>query len=256
MQLQTELDEALKITRLAGELALRYFAQPVSFEEKQDLSPITVADRECEQLICRLLSERFPLDGILGEEGAFKESRSGRRWIIDPIDGTRDFVRGTPFWAVQLALEAQGQMALGVINLPCLQQVVHAATGAGCFWNHERIRAAETSRLDRAILLISGFQDAWQVWSAEQLRYLTRSCWTVRAYGACYDTVMLASGKADIWLSGNGMPWDYAPARVIAEECGAAFLTQDGTGRIDAHHCVVCAPQLRRIVCEVLKIPG
>ncbi len=255
MDLQRELEEAQRIVRLAGELALRYSGRPMEFEEKQDRSPVTEADRECERLIGSRLSELFPLDGIYGEEGSFRESRSGRRWLIDPIDGTRDFIRGTAFWAIQLALEVRGRVELGVVHLPCRGELIHAVAGAGCFWNGERVHASAVARLDEAILLVSGFQAAWDVWPADKLRRLTQGCWTVRGYGACYDIVMIARGKADIWLSGNGMPWDYAPAHVIAAECGAAFLTRDGTGRIDALHAVICAPGLRRIVGDLLEMP-
>src|SRR5262249_3864291 len=101
MNLDREMDVALHTARRAGEIALRYFDRETTEErEKADLSPVTIADTECEKLITGLLSEEFPDDGIVGEEGAFRNSTSGRRWIIDPIDGTRDFVRRTPFWAV------------------------------------------------------------------------------------------------------------------------------------------------------------
>jgi len=253
---QKELDAGIHAARRAGALALRYFLEPGSPVDKEDRSPVTIADIECERLIAGMLSEEFPEDGIFGEEGAFRTSRSGRRWIIDPIDGTRDFVRRTSFWAVQLALESQGRIVLGVIYLPRLDEIVHAVAGRGCFWNGEVTRAADTSRLDKSIVLLSGFQSAWDTWPTDKIRYLTQSCWTVRAYSACYDVVMMARGKADIWLSGNGMPWDYAPARVIAQESGAHFVTKDGTGRIDARHCVIVAPALKKIVCEILEMPG
>ena len=112
-----ELEVATDVARKAAELALRY--QPgIVAETKPDKSPVTQADRECERMIARMLSDAFPEDGILGEEGARSDSRSGRRWIIDPIDGTRDYVRGNPLWANLIALEAEGDVAVGVVNLP------------------------------------------------------------------------------------------------------------------------------------------
>ena len=94
-------------------------------ETKPDKSPVTQADRECERMIARILSEAFPDDGILGEEGARAESRSGRRWIIDPIDGTRDYVRGNPLWANLIALEADGDVVVGVVNLAGAREALH-----------------------------------------------------------------------------------------------------------------------------------
>jgi len=205
-------------------------------------------------MIAGQLSDQFPDDGILGEEGAFSESRSGRRWIIDPIDGTRDFVRRTPFWATQIALQDKGSIVLGVIFLPRLQERVHAIVHGGCYWNDSPVRASTTTRLDKSVLCISGFKAAWQEWTAEQIQYLTQNCWTVRAFGGCYDVTMIARGKVDIWLSGNGMEWDYAPARIIADELGAAFLTKDGSGHIDLGHCTICAPGLESEIRRLLKI--
>ena len=255
MPYQRELEAALEISRRAGELALRYLAQNVAEEEKEDLSPVTMADRECERLICTLLEEQFPEDGIIGEEGARKPSRSGNRWIVDPIDGTRDFVRRIPFWSVQLALERRDEIVLGIIHLPEAKETVHAVLDSGCYWNDQPARASEISRIDKAILTVSGFPPLWTKMEADRIRRLIEECWTVRGYGGCDDIAMIARGKADIWLSGSGMEWDYAPARIIARECGARFFTLDGEDRIDGDNCVICAPGLESAVRRILAIP-
>jgi fructose-1,6-bisphosphatase/inositol monophosphatase family enzyme len=254
MAYERDLEAALAIARSAGELTLRYFAQETETEEKDDMSPVTVADRESEELMRRLISDRFSGDGILGEEGTSVLSRTGRRWIIDPIDGTRDFVRRTQFWSIQIALEVDRRVVVGIIHFPCLDETCYATDGAGCFWNGRRIRASGISRVDKAILLISGFQDVWQTWPPEAVRYLTENCWTVRGYSGCYDVAMIARGKADIWLSGNGMEWDYAPAAIIARECGARFVTRAGDDRIDVRHCLICVPPLEAELRKILGI--
>jgi histidinol-phosphatase len=256
MAYQREWDFARSIARQAGEIALRYYHGGTETEEKPDFSPVTVADRASEQLICRLLAERFPDDGILGEEGTFVPSRSGRRWLIDPIDGTRDFVRRIPFWSVQIALEDRGKIVLGIIYLPGQDEIFHAVEGSGCFWNDTRTEASKIDRLDKAILMVSGFRDAWKTWDPEKIRSLTENCWTVRAYSGCYDVTMIARGKADIWLSGSGMEWDYAPAVVIAQECGAVYLTKDGSRRIDVSNALICAPGLEKELRQIMRIPS
>lgn len=253
---ERELQIAIDITRQAGTLALQYFEQATPAEEKQDSSPVTLADRECEKLTARLLQEKFPEDGILGEEGSLISSRSGRRWLIDPIDGTRDFVRRNGFWSVQLALQVGSRVELGLIYCPCREEMLHAASGAGCFLNDTPVTASNIKRIDKSILMVSGFKVAWKSWPPEAVRYLTENCWTVRCYGGCYDVIMLARGKADIWLSGSGMEWDYAPVQVIARECGARFLTRSGGDRIDEKHCVLCAPGIETELRKILRIPG
>lgn len=254
MTYERELETALEIVRDAGALALQYFNQPTPAEEKKDSSPVTIADRECEKLISKSLLKHFPEDGILGEEGASVPSRSGRRWLIDPIDGTRDFVRRNSYWAIQLALQIQERVVLGIIYCPCMKELLYAVQGQGCYWNGSRVTASDVNRLDKSILMVSGFKLAWDSWPADAVRRLTQDCWTVRCYGGCYDVIMLARGKADIWLSGRGMEWDYAPVQVIAEECGARFLTREGNDRIDARHCLVFAPGIEREIRDILKI--
>jgi histidinol-phosphatase len=254
MTYERELEKALEIAREAGKLAMALFYQAPPAEEKADASPVTLADRECERLITRRLQEYFGGDGILGEEGAHIPSRSGRRWLIDPIDGTRDFVRRNPFWSIQLALQVGSRVVLGIIYCPCMDAMLYAVAESGCFFNGTRVSASNITRLDKSILMVSGFKSAWDSWPADAVRFLTEKCWTVRCYGGCYDVITFAQAKADIWLSGSGMEWDYAPVQVIARECGAPFLTKDGTDRIDARHCVLCAPGIENEIRRILGI--
>jgi fructose-1,6-bisphosphatase/inositol monophosphatase family enzyme len=111
-------------------------------------------------------------------------------------------------------------------------------------------------RMDKAVLMLSALKSAWDVWPPAGVRQLTEQCWMARAYGGSYDIAMLARGKADIWLSSNGMEWDYASAWIIAQECGARFLTRDGTSRIDARNCLICPPGLEQELRRVLEISG
>ena len=249
-----ELDEALKIVKKAGALALRLFHQSVLEELKQDCSPVTQADREGERLIAHDLQAAFPDDGILGEEGVKVPSKSGRRWLIDPVDGTKDFVRGNPHWAVQLALQIGERVVAGVIHCPCLDETLLAADGEGAWWNGVRTTASTTAQVRKAVLTISGFNAVWSSWPEAAVHELTRRCWTVRCYGGAYNVIMLARGKTDIWLSGRGMEWDYAPAQVISRECGAYFLTRDGSERIDEKHALLHAPGLHRELRDILQI--
>src|ERR1700680_4832856 len=146
-----ELEVAIQAVKQAAELAIRY--QPgIVAEQKPDKSPVTEADRECERLISRMLKDAFPEDGLLGEEGTKAESRSGRRWIIDPIDGTRDYVRGNPLWANLIALEEGNEVVAGVVNLPMLGNLYSAWRGGGASLNGSPIRVSSKSSIDEAVL--------------------------------------------------------------------------------------------------------
>src|SRR5689334_19614261 len=122
MAYQEELSIGADIARKAGELALKIREGNIGIESKSDESPVTVADRECEKLIVTELQRAFPEDGLLGEEGATRESKNGRKWIIDPIDGTRDFIRGTRAWSVLLGLEEHGRVVAGFAYFPATSE--------------------------------------------------------------------------------------------------------------------------------------
>jgi fructose-1,6-bisphosphatase/inositol monophosphatase family enzyme len=165
-------------------------------------------------------------------------------------------VRRNSFWSVQLALQVEERVELGIIYCPCMHETLYAVSGQGCYWNDSRVWASDIARLDKSILMVSGFNAAWNSWPPDAVRALTQKCWTVRCYGGCYDVILLARGKADIWLSGRGMEWDYAPVQVIARECGARFLTREGDDRINVRNCVAFAGGLEQEIRGLLQIPG
>jgi histidinol-phosphatase len=248
-----EIEVAVQAARKAAELALRY--QPgIVAETKPDNSPVTEADRECERLIARILKDAFPDDGILGEEGARCESRSGRRWIIDPIDGTRDYVRGNPLWANLIALEEGSEVVAGVVNLPMLGNLYTASRGNGAFRNGSPICVSSKSAIDEAVLCMSAFDKLEGTpLKSRMLDWMARF-WAVRGLGGATDAMMVASGQAEIWIEPRAAPWDFAPLKVIVEEAGGRFLNFDGGSSICAGNCIVCAPGLESEVLRFLEL--
>jgi histidinol-phosphatase len=241
-----ELDIGRDIARQAGRAALRHWAQGIAFESKSDGSPVTIADRESEQLTARLLQSAFPADGLLGEEGSRRDSSSGRRWIIDPIDGTRDFVRGNPAWAVLLGFEAAGEIQAGVAYFPALDQMFHAARGQGAFLNDDALplRVSAVAAPAQAVLCLNGFNAVRKHGFGPGLFDWMEQFWAVRSMGGCLDAVMVARGQADLWIEPAAQPWDLAPLKVIAEEAGARFFNFDGAATIYGGNGVICTPGL------------
>jgi histidinol phosphatase-like enzyme (inositol monophosphatase family) len=243
-----ELETGRLIARQAGEIAMRYYRTGIAFENKSDDSPVTRADRECEQFIARELEQAFPDDGLFGEEGARKDSRNGRRWIVDPIDGTRDFVRGSPTWAVLIGLEAEGEVVAGVVYLAALGELFSASRGGGAFVNGEKIHASAVSSLPEAVLCFDSFNTAGvQSFSGQLLEWM-QPFWAVRSMGGSLDATMVARGEADIWIETGGKAWDFAPHKIIAEEAGACFFNFAGKSTIYGGNCVTCAPGLEQAV--------
>jgi histidinol-phosphatase len=253
---EKELETGRAIARKAGETALRYFRTGLAFDAKPDLSPVTAADRECERLIARELEQAFPDDGLLGEEGAQKNSRSGRRWIIDPIDGTRDFVRGSHAWAVLIGLEADGEVVAGFACLPALGELFSASRDGGAYANDERIQASAAANVAESVLCLNGFNNLTGQVFAGQLIEFMRPFWSVRSMGGCVDAMMVARGQADLWIEISGKPWDFAPLKIIAEEAGARFFDFEGKDTIYGGNCVICAPGLEEAARLFVSRPG
>jgi histidinol-phosphatase len=247
-----ELEVAMGAAKKAAELALR-FQPDIVAETKPDKSPVTQADRECERMIAGMLSDAFPDDGILGEEGARAESRSGRRWIIDPIDGTRDYVRGNPLWANLIALEANGDVVAGVVNLPMLGKLYAASRGGGAFRDGMRIQASDKTSVNESVLCVNGYDKVAKTPYRDRLLNWMERFWAVRGLGGAADAMLVASGQAEIWLEPSASPWDFAPLKIILEEAGARYLNIDGGSTIYAGNAIGCAPGLELEVRRFLR---
>ncbi len=233
----------MEAAKQAAELALRYQPNIVA-ETKPDHSPVTQADRECERMIARMLSDAFPGDGILGEEGASAETRTGRRWIVDPIDGTRDYVRGNPLWANLIALEADGDVVVGVVNLPVLGKLCVASRGGGALQNGSRMRSSDKTSIQESVLCVNGYDKLGKSPFRGQLLDWMERFWSVRGLGGAADAMMVAAGQAEVWVEPSAAPWDFAPHKVILEEAGARYLNVDGGSTIYAGNAIGCAPGL------------
>jgi histidinol phosphatase-like enzyme (inositol monophosphatase family) len=252
-ELKELLDFAVMLARSAGEITLKYFRQQPETSTKSDGSYVTIADREAESYLRRQIAEKFPDDGILGEEEGELTGRSGRRWIIDPIDGTFAFVHGVPFFGVLIALEIENEMSIGVINIPALGEIVSAATGCGCFLNGEPARVSMTAKLDEALLLCTDFSAADKHGFAAQIERLQHSVKHSRTWGDCYGYVLVATGRADVMLDPVMNLWDCAPLLTIMEEAGGTFTDWRGIGTVDGGNSIATNGLLFEEVMQVIR---
>jgi histidinol-phosphatase len=249
---ETELRVARSAAMHAGDLAVGYQSQELKPESKPDLSPVTIADKECEKSIVAEILRAFPDDGILGEEGSNRPSRNGRKWIVDPIDGTRDFVRGLPNWAVFIGLEVNGEVVVGVAHMPALKSMYHAVKGQGAYVNDRRISIAGIDSPSNALVCINGLNNIIEFpWAAKLLPWLDQF-WAVRSLGGCMDAVMLASGRCELWLEPHAQPWDLAALKPILEESGARFRNFDGGNSIYGGNAIAYVPALEPLVKDLL----
>jgi histidinol-phosphatase len=257
MSWEKEIEWARRIASRAGEIAREHAARGVSAEQKADLSPVTEADRAVEAFVVSALREAFPDDGLLGEEGARADGRSGRRWIIDPVDGTRDFLRGLPGWSTMLALEAEGEVVAGVCHLVAQGELYWAARGHGAWLGSRRLQASAIDRRDRAVLCVTTLGGLVSHPAlAERARAFLPGFWAVRSFSGCFDAMLVASGRADAWVELEAASWDLAPLQIIGEEAGARFFNFDGGRSPHAGNCVICAPGLEAEMRRFVGAPG
>jgi histidinol-phosphatase len=222
------LDFAVELAREAGEITLKYFRGAYAPELKADGSFVTAADREAEAHVRARLAQKFPDDGVVGEESGADAGRSNRQWIVDPIDGTYSFVHGVPLYGVLLGLEIEGEMALGVANLPAMGELVAAARGLGCHWNGRRARVSETPSLDRALVLSTDFGLCERYGKGPACERIQRAAAARRTWGDCYGHVLVATGRADVMLDPVMNVWDCAALLPIVEEAGGHFTDWRG----------------------------
>jgi histidinol-phosphatase len=223
---------AVAVAAEAGQLALRYFDTALDVEWKANASPVTVADREAEQLLRTTLLGRFPRDGFLGEEFGEVPGESGFRWIIDPIDGTRNFVRGIPLWATLVGLEYRGEPVAGVTHIPALRQTFRALRGEGAFRDDRRIRVSDVDRLSEAQIFYSGINWFIKGRCREAFFELCGRTQRQRGFGDFYGFVLVAQGSGELMVDYGVNPWDVAAIRPLIEEAGGRFTAWDGTPTI------------------------
>jgi histidinol-phosphatase len=235
---RSDLELALHLADRADEVTIAAFPRPdLVVETKPDRTPVSEADRAVEERIRGVLSGERPADRVVGEE--FGDTGAGpRRWIIDPIDGTKNFVRRIPAWATLLALEVDGTMAAGVVSAPALGRRWWAARGEGA-WVREgdgaprRITVSRVEKLSDAHLSGAGLLD-WDDWGGPGVYVdLAARCYAERSFGDFWSHMMVAEGACDIGLDPVVSLWDLAPLQVIVEEAGGRFTTFGGEARAD-----------------------
>jgi histidinol phosphatase-like enzyme (inositol monophosphatase family) len=239
------LAAALAATREAAAETLRWFGSPrLTIERKADASPVTQADRAAEEILRRALLAAFPGDAFLGEETGATPGTSGFEWIVDPIDGTKSFMRGVPLYATLVGCRRAGRGVLGVIAIPALDETAYAAVGGGA-WHVRGVAAPVAARvsargnLATALACSSDFVDFGR-WSGGRdagtaaRERLERAAEFVRTWGDGYGYLLVATGRAEVMIDPRLNPWDAAAVEVVVTEAGGRFSDWHGRDRIDS----------------------
>ena len=247
---------ALDAAWQAGRITLGHYQTGLAAERKADNSPVTLADRQAEQKLRDLITAAWPDHALIGEEYGRQPGRvdSGYTWIIDPIDGTKSFISGVPFYAVLLALVKDDQPQLGVIHFPALNEMVYARRGGGCYWNGRPARVSSVSRLADAVLLASDLDTFARFNRQDAFQRLIDATYFQRTWGDAYGYALVATGRAEIMLDPVMALWDCGPLQVILEEAGGTFTDWRGTPTIFGGEAVATNGALFAPVMDLLGV--
>lgn len=252
---ERELEVAIKTAENAGRLTLEHFGTALDVELKGDESPVTIADRGAETLIRKELEAAFPDDGILGEEFGEKAGTSGRRWIIDPIDGTQSFIRGVPLYGVLIGLEDQGRCVAGVMGFPPLSETYWAAEGGPAYRNGAEVHVDDSRSLADATLLSSDIKHEQFGDRFESFDRLVHRVGRYRGWGDCYGYALVISGRAEIMVDPLLNPWDIAAILPILTAAGGRFVGWNGQSGAYAGSGIGTTGALFDQVREICRIP-
>lgn len=256
-----ELSFALEMCKTAGDLALAHFKRGVSVQMKDDNSPVTEADKEVELLIRKAIAANFPYDDILGEEQgqtmgyghtANKGDNQHRKWIIDPIDGTYNFARGVPIFSVLLAMEKEGEVVLGVVCAPAMNEIFWAERGFGAYRNGERICVSQINNLETAQFNFGAPRRILDQGYWPGFTNLVAKTYRQRGFGDYLSFAYVFAGKAEIMLEVDLKPWDLAPMKIIAEEAGGRFSDLVGGESIYSGSCLITNGLLHEAALKLL----
>jgi histidinol-phosphatase len=249
-QIQERLDWAVQIAREAGGITLEYFRRrDLAVEFKADASPVTAADRAAEERLRGRIIERFPDDSILGEEFGAAVGTSGYQWVLDPIDGTKSFVRGVPLYTTLVAVLAEDQPKIGIIYAPACGEMVFAQVGGGCWYLDTQredsaptpARVSTVRRLRESLLLtteIAAFRSARKKDALAAYLELQRAARLARTWGDGYGYLMVATGRAEVMIDPVMNLWDAAPLQTVVEEAGGKFSDWRGKATVHAGEAI------------------
>ena len=246
------MDAVAAVAELAGANALGYFRTQVETVTKSDGSPVTIADRTSEQLARQWVEKKFPGDGILGEEFGSIRPDAARRWIIDPIDGTKSFIKGVPLWGTLVAVIDGPDVIAGAAAFPALSEVLVAAPGRGCFWNGEKCQVSSVADLGAATVLATDvafkhYPDKLQRWQA-----LSSEANVSRTWGDAYGYLLVATGRAEVMVDPVVSVWDIAALVPAIIEAGGKFTDWKGDTDVTSRDAIatnsLLADQVRNLL--------
>jgi histidinol-phosphatase len=252
LNLQKYLDFAVQTAFDAGRLTLGHFQTGIQAEYKSDNSPVTIADKEAEELIRSRIEKKFPTHDILGEEFGHNDSGAAFKWIVDPIDGTKSFIKGIPLYSVLVGLEIEGTCEVGAVYFPALGDMVYAANGCGCYWNGKRTHVSQTKELSDSFVSYSDIFNMEKYGKTKRWDKILNATYYRGGWPDAYGHALVATGRLEIMLDPVINDWDCGPFPPILKEAGGYFGDWHGNETIYAEEAIsttqVLLPKLLALI--------
>ncbi len=228
MNLKREKGVALKAAKSASKILIRYFGNNKGIKEKSNKSLVAKADLEANKAVISLIRKNFPNHSILSEETGIEKNKSDFKWVIDPLDGTHNFIHGIPIFGTSIALEHKNEVMLGVLHFPILKLTAVAEKGKGAFVNGKKIKVSNKKTLDYSFLMLE-YSSTERHKTAALIKKLKDNTLDVRNFGsAIYDLLLVASGKSEAYIIFRTNEWDVAAGVLLVEEAGGQVTGLDG----------------------------
>jgi len=250
---------AVDLAILAGDSTLKYFrSHNYQVERKSDRSPVTIADKNAEQLIRVELAKRYPTDAVLGEEYGAIEGESEYKWIVDPIDGTKSFISGVPLYSTLVGVTRNGVPTVGVIYIPAMGEIIVAAIGHGAWYREgsadwQRARVSSVDDLSEGLFVTSQADNFDARGARTALDQLTKASYVTRTWGDGYGYLLVATGRAEVMVDPICNPWDVAAVLPVIVEAGGTFSDWNGLSKIDTGDGVGSNGKVHQQVLKILQ---
>jgi histidinol phosphatase-like enzyme (inositol monophosphatase family) len=250
------LDAVAEVARIGGDIAMVYYGHNPETRTKSDGSPVSIADVNAERAVREWIEQRFPDDGIVGEELPPVRANAARRWILDPIDGTYTFLQSVPLWGTMVAVVEGEHVLAGGAYFPAIGEIIAAARGEGCWWNGSPATVSPVSELGKARLVTTDARFLRDAERREKWLHLQNNARTMRTWGDCYGYLLVATGRADIMVDDVMSDWDCAALMPVVEEAGGVFTDWRGTATPFGGDAIATNAALASAVREILVSPA
>lgn len=250
-QLSSLLEFSLKTVKKSENITLKYFRKNIKHKIKKNKTPVTIADIECENFLIEKINSKYPWHSLLTEETGVIDNGSEFKWIIDPLDGTKNYMRNFPFWGTLLALELEGEVILGVISMPAIGETIYAVKGGGCYYNGKRAKVSKVNKLKDSYCTFGSLELILTQYYKNNFMNVVSGSLYSRGFGDCHGHSFVINGRAELMIDPHVAPYDVAATKICVEEAGGMFTDLNGNNNIYSGSALISNGKVHD---EVLKM--